>query len=157
MTDPFATGTAGSARQHTTLKEFPEYEGAQRLVDKLSDAGFPVQHLRIVGLDIRTVEQVTGRMTTGKAALVGAASGAWFGLLIGLIFGLFTAAAAWLGLLLGAVALGIGWGAIFGAIAHWATRGRRDFSSVKRLEADRYAVMVDAEHAAEAGRVAALP
>jgi hypothetical protein len=63
-------------------------------VDRLSDSGFPVEHLQIVG--IRTVEQVTGRMTTGKAALYGAGSGAWLGILTGLIFGLFTPGPAWL-------------------------------------------------------------
>ena len=154
--EPFSTGITGSARPETVLKEFSDYDSAQQLVDRLSDAGFPVQHIRIVGLDIRTVEQVTGRLTVGKAALLGAGGGAWFGLLIGLIFGIFTVGASWLWLIVGAVALGAGWGAVFGAIAHWTTRGRRDFSSIKTLEAGRYAIMVDAAHAAEAARIAGL-
>jgi hypothetical protein len=43
---------------------------------------------------------------------------------------------------LGVVAAGIGlgalWGAVFGFVAHSATRGQRDFSSVRGLSAARY-------------------
>ncbi|WP_165438336.1 general stress protein [Pseudonocardia sediminis] len=95
--------------------------------------------MRIVGTGIRTVEQVTGRMTTGRAALAGAGSGAWIGLLFGLLFTLFTIG-PWVGAVLGAVVIGAVWGALFGFVAHWATRGRRDFSSVRGVEAARYAV-----------------
>ena len=34
--------------------------------------------------------------------------------------------------------LGLAWGAIFGFAAHAATRGQRDFSSVRTLAAGRY-------------------
>ncbi len=96
-----------------TLARFPSYAGAQHLVDRLADAKFPVERMRIVGNGIRTVETVTGRMTKGRAALYGAGSGAWFGLFIGLLFGLFTIGPAWIGVLLTTVLLG----AVFGAIA----------------------------------------
>jgi hypothetical protein len=138
----------------SVLREVDTYADAQALVDRLSDAGFPVQNVRIVGEGVRTVEQVTGRMTKGKAALLGAGSGAWLGLLIGLLFGLFTVGAAWVYVLLMGLVIGAVWGAVFGFIAHWATRGRRDFSSVRGLEARSYAVMVQAEHLAEAQRLA---
>ncbi|WP_256736427.1 hypothetical protein [Mycolicibacterium hippocampi] len=39
---------------------------------------------------------------------------------------------------------------MFGCAAHWATRGRRDFSTVQTLEAQRYDVYVAAEHAVKA-------
>jgi hypothetical protein len=124
------------------LREFDEYAEAQRPVDRLSDAGFPVEHVQIVGTGIRTVEQVTGRMTTSKAALYGAGSGACLGLLMGLIFGLLTPGpVAWLLVLLMSLALGAPWGAVFGFVAHWATKGERDFSSINALEAKRYAVL----------------
>jgi hypothetical protein len=51
-----------------------------------------------------------------------------------------------------AVIIGAIWGAAFGYAAHWSTRGRRDFSSVQTLEAQRYDVYVGSEHAAEATR-----
>ena len=76
------------------LREYTTYEEAQRLVDELSDAGFPVEHVRIVGHDFYSVEQVTGRLTKGRAALFGAGSGAWWGLLIGLLLTLFAAGAS---------------------------------------------------------------
>lgn len=131
---------------------FPDYPSAQRLVDRMSDEGFPVEHVRIVGDGVRTVEQVTGRMTQGKAALAGAASGAWFGLLIGLLLGLFAVGPGWLWLVLVSVLVAAVWGAVFGFLAHWATRGQRDFASVMTLQAQRYDVYVDASHAAQAAR-----
>lgn len=135
----------------TTIAEFDTYEEAQRLVDKLSDARFPVQHVRIVGTGITTVEQVVGRMTVGKAALMGALGGAWLGLFVGILFVLFFFS-DWL-LVLWAALLGVVWGAIFGAVGHALTRGQRDFTSVQGIRAARYQVQVDEAQAAEAVRV----
>lgn len=165
MTSPLVSGTPSarnrpggaaprlsSAPQHL-LGEFPTYAGAERLVDKLSDAGFPVEHTRIVGNGLRSVEYVTGRLTNGGAAMAGLASGAWFGLLVGLLLGLFATDSAWLGVLLTGLLVGAAWGALFGFLAHAATRGRRDFASVQGLEAEQYAVYVDADRADEAIRL----
>jgi hypothetical protein len=145
--------TPGTTR---TLREFDTYDEAQYLVDRLSDAGFPVERVRIVGTGIRSVEQITGRMTKGRAAAAGAAGGAWFGLLIGLLLGVFTIGPAWLPLLLGSLAIGAFWGGVFGFVAQWATRGRRDFSSVGGLEAARYSVEVEDAYVDEAARLAGI-
>ncbi|MFD5830492.1 general stress protein [Lentzea sp. NPDC060358] len=134
------------------LASFAEYADAQRLVDRMSDDGFPVESVRIVGEGVRTVEQVTGRMTRGRAALTGAASGAWFGVFIGLLFGLFTAGPGWFWFVLISLVIGAFWGAVFGFVAHWSTRGRRDFSSVMTLQAKRYEVHVDQARAAQAAK-----
>lgn len=131
------------------------YADAERAVDRLSDAGFPVSTVSIVGRGLNSVERVTGRVTAGRAALVGAGSGAWFGLFLGLLLGLFLPAPAWLALLLTAVVLGAVWGAVFGFLAHAVTGGRRDFSSVQRFVADQYEVHVSAERADEAARILA--
>jgi hypothetical protein len=147
---------AVTARPTETLREFTTYEEAQALVDRLSDAGFPVERLRIVGTGIRSVEQVTGRLTTGRATAGGAFTGAWFGVLMGLILSLFTIAFAWPAVLLGSLIVGAIWGAVLGFVVHWATGGRRDFSSVHGLAADRYGVQVDAGYEAEAARVAGI-
>jgi hypothetical protein len=120
---------------------YPSYEEAQASVDHLSDHGFPVENLDIVGSDLRLVERVTGRLTTGRAAAAGAMSGAWFGLFIGVLVGLFTTGPVWLGLVLGGVLIGAAWGATAGFVAHRATRGRRDFASVKKLVAMQYDVV----------------
>lgn len=136
-----------------TVSSYPTYEGAQEAVDRLSDQGFPVEHLDIVGSDLRLVERVTGRLTRGKAAGAGAASGAWFGLFIGVLVGLFTAGPAWLGLVVGGVLIGALWGAVFGFAGHAATGGRRDFSSTKTLMAFRYDILARGGHADEARTV----
>lgn len=134
------------------LASYTEYVDAQRLVDRMSDDGFPVESVRIVGEGVRTVEQVTGRMTRGRAAAAGAASGAWFGVFIGLLFGLFTSGPGWIWFVLISLVIGAFWGAVFGFVAHWSTRGRRDFSSVMTLQARRYEVHVDQAQAAQAAR-----
>ena len=46
-----------------TVASFGTYEEAQEAVDRLSDDGFAVESLDIVGSDLRLVERVTGRLT----------------------------------------------------------------------------------------------
>lgn len=138
------------------LATFPTYAGAERLVDTLSDSGFPVEHARIVGQGLRSVEYVTGRLTSGRAAAAGAASGAWVGLLIGLLLGLFSSGGTSFGDVVGCVVIGALWWAVFGWFAHRATHGRRDFSSIKGLEAEQYQVFVDSARADEAIRAGGL-
>ncbi|NJC73297.1 hypothetical protein HC031_26775 [Planosporangium thailandense] len=141
-----ADAVTGAGRPGVTVATYPDYESAQRAVDYLSDNHFPVEHTTIVGTDLRLVEKVLGRMTTGRAALAGAASGAWFGLLIGLLLAIFTVS-TWWPLLVAGLIIGAIWGAIFGAIAHAMTGGRRDFSSRSTLVAGQYAVLVSTDHA----------
>ncbi len=138
---------AGARRSVAT---YPNYREAEKAVDQLSDAGFPVEHVAIVGSGLRTVEQVTSRMTTGKATLMGAGQGAIIGLFFALLFGLFFTGPNFLGLLVYAVVLSTLFGAIFGAMGHAATGGRRDFASFSRMEAERYELMVDHEQSARA-------
>jgi hypothetical protein len=132
-----------------TVTSYDDYASAQQAVDFLSDNGFPVEKSAIVGSELRMVENVLGRLTTGRAALAGAASGAWFGLLIGLLIGIFSAS-AWWRVLIAAIVIGAAWGAIFGGVAHAATGGRRDFSSRTSLQANKYAVNVGEDHVDEA-------
>lgn len=144
---PHAAAIASTTSiDYRVLRTVSTYAQAQRLVDALSDAEFPVQHVRIVGTGLRSVEQVTGRMTNGKAALYGAGSGAWLGLMIGLLFGIFTVG-AWLPVVLWSVVLGAIWGLVFGLIGHAVTGGQRDFRSIQGFEADAYDVLVEADYA----------
>jgi hypothetical protein len=140
------------------VASYSDYRDAERAVDFLSDTGFAVERTSIVGRDLKIVEQVTGRMTYGEAAIRGLLVGGIVGLLIGWLFGAFdwfnpVVASGWLafdGLWFGAIL-----GAIAGMLAHALTRGRRDFASVRSMEADRYDVVVDEELAAEAKRALA--
>ncbi|WP_369134052.1 general stress protein [Modestobacter sp. I12A-02662] len=148
-----ASSTNTITARLVTLARFDSYAGAQHLVDQLSDAKFPVEHSRIVGSGIRSVEDVTGRLTKGRAALHGAGSGAWLGLFIALLFAIFTIGPVWWSVLLTTVVIGALFGAIAGFIGHWVGGGRRDFASVRSLQADEYEVQVDAGLYDEALRV----
>jgi heat induced stress protein YflT len=141
--------TPGLSVPTVVVATYPDYASAQWAVDYLSDNKFAVEHTAIVGTDLRLVESVLGRLTTGRAALAGAASGAWFGLFIGLLFGIFSDS-NWIAVILVTVLIGAVWGAIFGAIAHATTGGRRDFASRSSLQASQYAITADAEVAEEA-------
>lgn len=121
---------------------YDDYAGAQKAVDHLSDEGFPVENVTIVGTDLRMVEKVLGRLTLGRAASAGAASGAWFGLFVGLLLSLFAADGAnWLGSVATALLVGIVFGAVFGAVSYSATGGRRDFTSTSQVIASHYDVL----------------
>ncbi|KOX10577.1 hypothetical protein ADK66_08855 [Micromonospora sp. NRRL B-16802] len=135
-----------------TIGSYPDYPAAQRVVDHLADNRFPVEHSAIVGTNLTLVETVLGRMTTGRAALLGAGTGAWFGLFIGLLFGIFTVG-NWLAVILVGLVIGAIWGAVFGAVAHAMTGGQRDFTSASSLRAGQYAVIVDAQLADQARQV----
>jgi hypothetical protein len=140
--------TSTSQGERRQIGSYETYEEAQRVLDKLADAGFAVDHATVVGRDLRLVERVLGRASAGRAALTGAASGAWFGLFVGLLFWIVTPWA------LGAVAWGVLVGAVFGAcwglVMHAIDGGKVE--SLRMLEAARYDLLVDEDHAEEALR-----
>jgi hypothetical protein len=134
------------ARQ--VIATFDNYADAERVVDYLSDRGFEVNRVAIVGRDLEYVEQVLGRLNYGGAALRGAGSGALVGALIGWIFGLFNwidpvvsaLVLAGYGLIFGAIV-----GALFGLLVHALQRGRRDFHSIGGLRPRSYDVVADVD------------
>jgi anion-transporting ArsA/GET3 family ATPase len=127
-----------------TIASFDAYAEAQRAVDSLSDQGFPVASVSIVGTGLRYVERVAGRLTIARAALAGAGQGAMVGILFALLLGLFfTVAGTFFAVLLYGLLVGAVFGALFGALGHAATGGQRDFSSVSGVEAERYDVQVE--------------
>ena len=120
---------------------YDTYVEAQRAVDFLSDEQFPVQHVSIVGSDLKMVENVLGRLTRGRAAMAGAASGAWFGLFVGVLLSLFAKKDTnGLGLVLVALLYGSVFGAIFGFVGHALSGGKRDFTSRSKIVASSYDV-----------------
>ncbi|MFJ8957764.1 general stress protein [Lentzea sp. NPDC102401] len=153
-----SAATAQSMSRRRTIASFGNYRDAERAVDHLSDNKFPVDRTAIIGVDVRMVEQVVGRMNWGRALLNGAMSGAIPGLLFGWIFGLFDLinplvaafTLALYGLVFGALI-----GAVIGAIFYAMQRGRRDFSSVTMMVPSRYDLVVDEEVADEAQRLLA--
>ena len=120
---------------------YDTYLEAQRAVDFLSDKQFPVQHVSIVGSDLRMVENVLGRLTRGRAAAAGAASGAWFGLFVGVLLSVFADDGTnvfWL--IVSAILYGAVFGAVFGFVGHTMSGGRRDFTSRSKIVASSYEV-----------------
>ncbi|MGB2701361.1 MAG: general stress protein, partial [Candidatus Phosphoribacter baldrii] len=123
---------------------FDTYPEAQRAVDALSDAGFPVQNCLIVGTDLRQLERVTGRLTWGRVLAGGALSGLWLGLFVGLIFSLFVATSGPVPPVFSTMVFGAVFGAVWAAIGYAATRGKHDYTSVSRIVPSRFEVL--AEH-----------
>jgi hypothetical protein len=133
------------------IGSYSTYEEAQRAVDYLTEQDFPVQEVTIVGVDLMLVERVTGRLTWGRVLGGGAASGAWFGLFVGLIMAMFTTEGTWFGPVLVGLGTGVVFGLVFAAVGYASTRGRRDFSSASQLVAGRYDVLANPRYA-EQGR-----
>jgi hypothetical protein len=130
---------------------YDSYERAQAAVDYLSDEKFPVENVTIIGTDLRMVETVTGRLTTGRAVAAGAAAGAWWGLFVGLLLGIFSSdGSQWIGTVLTGLLVGLLFGALFGWMGYAATRGRRDFTSTSKITAGRYDVLCNPARAEEA-------
>jgi hypothetical protein len=133
------------------IGSYDTYLEAQRAVDYLSDEKFPVEHTTIVGNNLRQVEKITGRLTWGRAIAAGLASGAWFGLFVGVLLGIFaTTGSGWVVALLTGLVLGAVFGMAFGAIGYGQLRGRRDFTSRTAVVATTYDVLCDPKYAEEA-------
>lgn len=149
MSAPFSTPASESTQ--TVLATYGTYGQAQRAVDFLSDEKFEVQHLRIIGTDLRMVETVTGRLNWARAAFGTALAGMWFGLFIMLLIGLFTnSSTEWVRLVLGGVLYGGLFGLIFGIVSYAVTGGRRDFTSASQIVATSYEVTCMSTRADEA-------
>lgn len=131
-----------------SLGVFDKYAEAQKAVDYLSDNEFPVQNCLIVGTELRQVERVTGRLTWSRVLLGGAVSGAWLGLLIGLLLSIFTEKSSFFAILGVGLLFGVVFGIISAAMGYAATRGQRDFSSVQKVVATKYEVLVEHKHLA---------
>ena len=155
MTNPslFGRRAASTPRlpKGDVLGTYDTYPEAQSVVDRLSKADFDVKQLSIVGNDLKTVERVTGKLTWGRAALAGAASGAWLGLFFGLVLVIFSPASPQLfGYLGAALFIGAGFGMIFGLVSYAISRRQRDFTSTHQVIASNYQIIIDPELTAKA-------
>jgi hypothetical protein len=150
-------GAFGDLTKRPVLASYENYLDAQKAVDSLSDNGFPVQNVAIVGVDVRIVEAVLGRLSWGRAALGGLGTGAWFGALIGLFVGLFSSTNGSLLPLLGLGLLyGAAFGIVYGLISYAFTGGKRDFVSRQQLVAARYDVLCEQAVIGEARKLLGL-
>ncbi|MGH3365580.1 MAG: general stress protein [Nocardioidaceae bacterium] len=131
---------------------YDRYEDAQGAVDFLADNEFPVKHITIVGKELRLVERVVGRLTTRRAAAMGASGGALWGLFVGVMIMLFASTQGGAVILLPVVSalLGAVLGALTGGIGHSMTGGRRDFSSRTSVVPTSYEILCQHQHAEHA-------
>ncbi len=141
-----------------SVGNFASYEDAQRAVDHLADAQFPVENLAIVGTDLRSIERVLGRRTWGTVISQGVQSGLSTGLLVAFLMWILQPQANFLVLLLSALVIGILIGIAFAALGYWMAQGRRDFTSVSRTVATRYELLSEHKVAGQARELlATLP
>jgi len=130
-----------------SLGTFDTYPAAQKAVDTLSDAEFPVQNCLIVGTDLKQLERVTGRLTWGRVTLAGLMSGLWLGLFVGLVFAMFGQRQDALSLMVFTALAGAVFGMVWSMLGYAFTRGARDFTSVSQTVATKYEVLVEHKHA----------
>jgi len=154
---PFSSRSAAfpTLPKGDVLGTYDTYDEALSVMDRLARAEFPVKQVSIVGSDLRTVERVTGKMTYNRAALAGAASGAWFGLFLGLLLFIFSPSQNAVLYVGAAVLIGAGFGMLFGIVSYAFNRRRRDFTSIHQVIAVKYEVMIDPSLTAKAQEVLA--
>lgn len=126
------------------ISTYDRYADAMSAVDRLARSDFPVNQVSILGNELRSVERVTGKLSYGRVALMGALSGAYLGLFLGLLLFIFKPEnAAIFGVFLSAIAIGAGFGMLFGVLSYGMNRNRRDFSSVMQFVATRYDLITE--------------
>ncbi len=147
MSRPGAVPRVPTPPRGEQVASYATYLEAQKAVDFLSDNKFAVELVTIVGTDLKMVERVTGRLTYGRVAIAGAASGAWFGLFVGLLLFMFSGQG---GFVLTAVGIGAGFGLLFSVLSYALTQGKRDFTSQSQIVASSYGILCAPERAGEA-------
>lgn len=147
MSRPGAVPRVPTPPRGEEIASYATYLEAQKAVDFLSDNKFAVELVTIVGTDLKMVERVTGRLTYGRVAIAGAASGAWFGLFVGLLLFLFSGDGAFV---LTAIGIGAGFGLLFSVLSYALTQGKRDFTSQSQIVASSYGILCAPERAGDA-------
>jgi hypothetical protein len=129
----------------TEVASYQTYAQARAAVDFLSDSGFDVSSITIVGTDLHLVERVTGRMTIARASMSGASSGALWGALAGMLMSAGQNAGGTGAWVVGGIVVGALAGMALSALA-FLIRGRsRDLVSSQQVVALRYAVLASAD------------
>lgn len=129
-----------------SLDSFDTYAEAQRAVDYLADNEFPVQDVMIVGTDLKQIERVRGRLTSGKVVLGGLLSGIWIGVFVGLVFTMFEGGEGLAARMVSTIAIGAAFGAVWAWLGYRSTGGQRDFTSISQVVASRYEVFTEHKH-----------
>jgi hypothetical protein len=84
---PAADGRPVGADDRAVIGVFADLDSAQAAVERLAAAGFPIDHVSVLGKDLQSETRLNGYVTTGDIAGPSAATGAWVGGLFGLLAG----------------------------------------------------------------------
>lgn len=129
----------------TEVGSYQSYAQARAAVDFLSDHGFDVASITIVGTDLHMVERVKGRLTIARASMSGASSGALWGALAGMFMSAGQNAGGTGAWVAGGIFIGALVGMALSALA-FIVRGRsRDLVSTQQVVALRYAILASAD------------
>ncbi len=126
-----------------TVANYPTYEGAQKAVSALIAADVPARHIAIVGMGLRSIERITGRLGYASAARSGAVNGVLLGLFFSAILVLGSPSVP-IQAFVGVLFVGIAIGMLLSIITYAIVRRRRDYASVMQVVADHYDVTVAA-------------
>jgi hypothetical protein len=122
------------------LGTYDTYLEAQQVVDRLAKADFDVTQVSIIGNDLKTIERVTGKLTYGRRALAGAATGAWFGVFAGILLFMVSTTPN-VTYAFAVVLIGAAFGMLFGVVSYALNRSHRDFTSTNQVIASSYQVL----------------
>ncbi|NJC70324.1 hypothetical protein HC031_11465 [Planosporangium thailandense] len=147
------TDHAGLAGR-TPVASFPRYADAERTLELLAHASFPVHRTALVGGDLKLVGVTDTRVTAVRAAALGGCGGLWVGAMMA-VFSVVNGPGT--GGLLIRLAYGLPLGALSGVavgLSAYAILGdTRGGPPHPRLVATRHELHVDAEVAASAWRL----
>ena len=131
------------------LGTYDSYPEAQKVVDRLAKADFPVAKLAIVGNGLTSVEVITRKRSWNRAAVSGMLTGAWFGIFLGLLFSLLSPTFTWQ-LFAAAVFIGAAFGLFLQLMMYAISRRNRDFESVAHVLAANYQIVIEPGNLARA-------
>ncbi len=147
---------AGAVDTGQAVVSVRDYEAAQKVVSQLIAGEVPARDIAIVGMGVRTIERVTGRLGYATAARSGAVNGVLIGLFLSAIMVLGNPEVP-IQLFVGFVLIGVALGMMLSILTFWMVRRRRDYASVMQLAADHYEVTVLAASLAKARQVLGTP
>jgi len=129
------------------VAQFKNYRDAVGYVEQLIANDFPARLVSIIGSDLKSVENIRGKLGYGRVALSGAVTGSWIGMFFGLLFGATgTATEALVLTNIGAgIVIGAGLGMLINVIRFSLARNKRNFISAQSFVAKKYEVVVPAD------------
>lgn len=149
---PSASPAVRGLPRGEVIGRYGTYADAQKAVDHLADEQFEVDRIAIVGNDLKSVEQVTGRLSYPKVAGQGALNGMVFGAFLGMILSLL-GGEQWVSALVVSVLMGGAFWMLLATVTYAMQRGKRDFTSTNQIVATSYDVVAAPEVAQRARQV----